>query len=98
MIGNCSHSAVNVLVYEGLSISSFSSVNLFLSHFRKLAHVRAVSQGDVHRASPKDIPKIFQVSTLHIISKHNDILRKWQGCKFAKSGNQADNLNLVGYS
>ncbi|KAF6028235.1 hypothetical protein EB796_013461 [Bugula neritina] len=27
----------------------------------KLAHVRAVSQGDVHRASPKDIPRIFQM-------------------------------------
>jgi len=31
--------------------------------FSKLFHVRPVTQGDVYRAEPKDIPCIFQVHT-----------------------------------
>ena len=30
-------------------------------YYRKLYHVRPVTQGDVYRAEAKDIPRIFQV-------------------------------------
>lgn len=34
---------------------------MYLNVYRKLYHVRPVTQGDVYRAEAKDIPRIFQV-------------------------------------
>jgi len=35
--------------------------------YSKLFHVRPVTQGDVYRAEPKDIPCIFQVYVTKVI-------------------------------
>jgi len=39
---------------------------VILIFYRKLYHVRSVTQGDVYRADAKDIPRIFQVETFFL--------------------------------
>jgi len=39
---------------------------VILIFYRKLYHVRSVTQGDVYRADAKDIPRIFQVETFSV--------------------------------
>ena len=41
---------------------SYEADSPWLSCFSKLFHVRPVTQGDVMRADPRDIPRVFQVS------------------------------------